>query len=270
MQWLHPLHFALQGKKPAKIGRQRAQKLATTAKAGDAEEGFREPYPSLADGSAAAETSSGTAPEPKSVQAGFVASEPATDTSGGASQDQPEGRLCGGCEPDDSAESSITSLGGGLGASDAGTNASAQLACPQTCSLAGALQSSGEPSETSVANEEVSDMLLPQRPKLSTDGNSAHTSLPGHVAQSDTCVSRDVDTLTMNAGEHTGFPPSAGATVGHAGRQSLLASGQPASHRHKVTHPSSPAPGMCECMRDFHIYTDKINVCSLSDNVQLM
>ena len=232
----------MQGKKPAKIGKKGAQKLATTAKAGDAEEGCREPYPSLADSSAAAKANSGTAPEPKTVQTGFAASESATETSGGAYQGQPEGRLCGGCEPDDSAESSATSLGGGLGASHAGTSddASTQLALPQACTMAGALQGSPEHSENSVGDEGASDMLLPPRsPKLCVGGDTAHPSVPGPVAQSDTCISRDVDTLTMNAGEHTEFPQTAGATTAQAARQSLLASGQPSSHRQKVTHPSS-------------------------------
>ena len=253
------MHCALQGMKPAKIGKKRAQKPAATTKAGIAEEASKEPYPSLSDSSAAAEASSGTAPEPKSVQTGNAASKVATGTSGGALQDQLEGRLCGGCEPDDSAESSITSLGSGLGASDTGASddASTQLAAPQARSLAGALQSSAEPSETSLADEDMSDMQPPQRPKPFDGGDASHASMPGHVAPSDTCISRDVDTLTMNAGEHTGFPLSAGATAAQAGRQSLLASGQPSPHRHKVIH------GTHQRMRALHVYTDVSQSCRL-------
>ena len=247
------MHHVLQGKKPAKIGKKRAQKLAVTTKAGNAEQGFL----SLADDSAGAEASSGTAPEPNSVQTGFAANEAATDTSVGVSEEQPEGRLLGGCELDNSAESSITSLGGGLGPRDAGTSheASARLARPQARSLAGALQSSGEPSETSVTDEEMSDTLLPPRPKLCAGGDAAHASMPGHVAQSDTCISRDVDTLTMNAGEHTGFPQSAGATAAQARCQSLLASGQPSSHRHKVAHPTRPVLEMYQGLEGPPIFT---------------
>ena len=247
----------MQGKKPAKIGKKRAQKQAVTAKTGNAGQGFREPFHSLVDGSAAAEAEPGTSSAPKSVQTGFAACEPAADSSGGVSEEQPDGRLLGGCEPDDSAESSVTRLGGGLGPRDAGTSgrASARLARPQARSLAGALQSSGEPSETSLADEEMSDTLLPPRPKLCAGGDAAHASMPGHVAQSDTCISRDVDTLTMNAGEHTGFPLSAGATAAQARRQSLLASGQPSSQRHKVTQPSSPASGKHHGLRGPSMYT---------------
>ena len=240
---LHPLHSAIHWKKPAKISKRRAEKPAATVEAGDTEVGFREPYRCLADSSAAAEANPGTAPEPRTAQTGPAACEPATDTSGGASQDQPEGRLCGGYEPEDSAESSSTSLDGSLEASDAGPSddASASLAQPPARTLAGALQRSAEPSETSLDGEETSDMPLIPRPDLRTGGDSAHTSMPGHVAQSDTCISRDVDTLTMNVGERIHFPPGAGATAAQAGRQSLLASGQPSSHHQKVTQPSSPA-----------------------------
>ena len=217
----------MQEKKAGKPARRRAQKLAAAAQAGteDAEAaggGYWEPFPSLADSN----EGSGTSKLQDATAEGSV-----------APVGQPKGQLMGGwaASDSDSDHSSVTSLGPGLAGDDIDLTDSAgtQMAYPQAQPAPPTAPSLSEDTELpSQGGHLASGMPLGQPEYVSPAEGALAGSMPGDNLQSDTCVSRDVDTLTMNAGEQTEFAQRTQAAAMQA-RQSLasgLPSEQPSTH----------------------------------------
>lgn len=218
----------MQEKKAGKPARRRAQKQAAAAQAGteDAEAaggGYWEPFPSLADGN----EGSGTSKLQDAAAEGSV-----------APVGQPKGQLLGGWadSDSDSDHSSVTSLGPGLAGDDIDLTNSAgtQMAYPQAQPAPLTAPSLSEDTELpSEGGHLASGMPLGQPEHVNPAEGALAGSMPGNNLQSDTCVSRDADTLTMNAGEQTEFAQRTQAAAMQA-RQSLLASGlpseQPSAH----------------------------------------
>ena len=230
--------------KSSKLGKKRQQKQAAAAKAGTegdaAAEGYRESSPSLA-GSSSAETSS------PSKAAGAAGGESAPTEAAEAGSGQPAGQLLGGCEDSDSGASSATSLAAGfpgdpaplpadLGgeweplADTACTHVDAPVPPPADLALPSTSQYPGAP-----AADSQQPSTLPEEGRLSAMEGITDADLPAQNLHSDTCISRDADTLTMNAGENTEYPEGqAAAAAAVQAHQAHLTSGQPSSHARRV------------------------------------
>jgi hypothetical protein len=222
----------LQEKKAGKPARRRAQKQAAAAQAGteDAEaagEGYREPFPLLAYSNEGSGTSK--------------LQDPTAEGSVGP-VGQPKGQLLGGRgdSDSDSDHSSVTSLGPGLAGVDIdlADSAGTQMAYPQAHPAPLTATSLSEDTELPQGGGHLaSGIPLGQPEYVSPAEGTLAGSMPGNYLQSDTCVSRDADTLTMNAGEQTECPQRTQAAAMQA-RQSLMASGlasglaseQPSTH----------------------------------------
>lgn len=223
--------------KSSKLGKKRQHKQAAAPKAGTeghvAAEGNRELSPTLADSS------------PSKV-AGSANRESAPASTAGVGSGQPAGQLLGGCEGSDSGASSATSLGAGFAgdrapraaglggnweplADTAGTRIDTPVAPPAELAPPSSSQYLGAPA---AAPQHPSALPGRGHPReLSPMDGITGASLPAQNLQSDTCISRDADTLTMNAGENTEFPE------GQAAMQAchpLLASGQPSTRGRRV------------------------------------
>jgi hypothetical protein len=222
----------MQERKAGKTGHRRAQKQAVAAQAGteDAEaggKGYQEPYPSLADSNGGSATSK----LQESAAEGSM-----------APVGQPRDQLLGGWadSDSDSNHSSVTSLGSGLAEDDVDLTDSAgtQIAYPQAHPAQLTAASQSEDTELpSQGGQLVGSFPSGQPDCVSPAEGALAGSMPGTNLQSDTCVSRDPDTLTMNAGEQTECPQRTQAAAMQA-RQSLLGSGsaseQSSAHLHDM------------------------------------
>ena len=230
--------------KSSKLSKKRQQKQAATAKAvteGEAAaEGYRESLPSLADSSSAEANSPSKAP-------GAMNGDSAPTDSAGAGSLQPAGQLLGGCEDSDSGASSATSLAEGFPgdpaplpadpggtweplADTACTHVDAPVPPPAGLALPSTSQYPGAP-----AADSQQPSTIPEEGRLSAMEGITGADLPAQNLHSDTCISRDADTLTMNAGENTEYPErQAAAAAAVQAHQAHLTSGQPSSRARRV------------------------------------
>ena len=244
MACLMQMWFMLLQVKSSRPGKRRQQKQAAAAKAETegfaAAEGDRESSPAPSDGNSM--TCSST-----SKVAGAVIGESASADTAGAGSGQPEGQLLGGCEDSDSGASSATSLAAGFPGDraaplPAGPQGDWETLADTACTAVDAPMSPTAglalPSNTQILGAPAADCQhpssLPGRGpprELNPMDRITGASLPARNLLSDTCISRDADTLTINAGENTEFPE------GQAALQAchpLLASGQPSSRARRV------------------------------------
>lgn len=210
----------LQEKKPSKLAAKKRQQKQTAASVKAAESAAgdenQEPSSSLAD----TKEASGAGTE-----------QAASSGSGEASGDPPEGKLLGGYDHSESEESSVASLSSGPGVSreDLSDTGSTQMAYQLADDTAISPPSSAG---TAAAGRQRADEFAPEQPARMRPRDAAAPGsmpVPGRNLLSDTCVSRDADTLTMNAGENTGSPAAVRSL------HSVLASGQPSPHRQRVS-----------------------------------
>ncbi len=221
--------------KKSKLGKKRQQKQAATAKSGSegdsAAEGYREPYPSLSD-------SKEPSASPSKAGAAADTNESPPTYSAEVISAQPKGQLLGGCTGDDSDASSATSLDATIAGEE--EEAPSATACQMGVHRA--------------QHAELGFCSSPHRPRTTADdrqhtgiasggghfhelsslNGSTAPSLPGQNLQSATCISRDADTLTINAGENTEMPESGRLAAAFRAHQALLASGQPSPHCERV------------------------------------
>ena len=234
------LERTLWQEKSSKLGKKRQQKQAAAAKAGTEEdaaaEDYRESSPTLAD-SRSAEPSS------PSQAAGAVSAESApTDAAEAGS-----GQLLGGCEDSDSGASSATSLPEGFPGDPAPLPADpgssweplTDTACTRVDAYASPPADLALPSNTQYPGAPAADSqhpsTLPGRGHPNAMDGITGASSPANNLHSDTCISRDADTLTMNAGEDTEFPErQAAAAAAVQAHQAHLTSGQPSSRARRV------------------------------------
>ena len=228
--------------KSSRAGKKRQQKQAAAANADSkdnaATEGYRESLPVPSD----SKTMASSFP---SKVADAVSKGSAAANSVGAGNGQPGGQLLGGFEDSDSGASSATSLASGFPGDEAAaptaglggnwepladtacTRTDAPVSPPAELALPSNTQYPGAPAELQHPG------ALPGRAprELNPMDRITGASLPARNLLSDTCISRDADTLTMNAGENTEFPEGQGEMQAC---HPLLASGQPSSRPRRV------------------------------------
>ena len=233
----------LSQEKTGKLGKKRQQKQAAAARTGTegpvAAESYRELSPTLADSSPATSSSPGNT-------VGSANRELTPAKAAGTGSGGPMGQLLGGCEGSDSGASSDTSLAAGFAGDQAPGAAGlggdweplADTACthveaPVTPRAELALPNSSQHPSAPAAGPQHPSALpgTTHSGELNPMDGITGASLPAENLHSDTCISRDADTLTVNAGENTEFPE------GQAAMQCchpLLASGQPSSRGRRV------------------------------------